>query len=139
MPGSDYDVFISHSQQDKATAEAICRELAVPDRPQVIANRDFHLGNVLSAERSPWLVIDPKPLAGEPAFDAGHLALTLVSDRPTTDRAGAVVRTVAASLGQSPDRVRAWAYVRAVENALWAAATRAEDPTGFVSVAVALA
>jgi 2-hydroxychromene-2-carboxylate isomerase len=50
-----------------------------------------------------------------------------------------VIRTVAAMLGQSPDRVRAWAYVRAVEDALWAAATGADDPARFVAVAAALA
>lgn len=120
-------------------AAAQCRELATPDRPQVIANRDFHLGNVLAAERAPWLVIDPKPLAGEPAFDAGHLVLTLLPDAPSDDDADAVIGRIAGGLGQTPDRVRMWAYVRAVENALWAASTGADDPAGFVAAASALA
>ncbi|MGH2956248.1 MAG: aminoglycoside phosphotransferase family protein, partial [Solirubrobacterales bacterium] len=30
-----------------------------------LANQDLHGGNVLRAEREPWLVIDPKPLVGE--------------------------------------------------------------------------
>jgi streptomycin 6-kinase len=30
-----------------------------------LANQDFHGGNVLEAEREPWLMIDPKPLVGE--------------------------------------------------------------------------
>ena len=29
---------------------------------------DLHAGNVLRAERQPWLVIDPKPFVGDPAF-----------------------------------------------------------------------
>lgn len=120
-------------------AAAQCRELATPDRPQVIANRDFHLGNVLSAERAPWLVIDPKPLAGEPAFDTGHLVLTLLPDAPGDGDAELMTRRVAVALGQSPDRVRMWAYVRAIENALWAAATGADDPGGYVAAAAALA
>lgn len=120
-------------------AAAQCRDLATPDRPQVIANRDFHLGNVLSAERAPWLVIDPKPLAGEPAFDTGHLVLTLLPDAPTDDDTEATTRRVAVALGQSPDRVRMWAYVRAVENALWAAATGADDPSPYLAAAGALA
>jgi streptomycin 6-kinase len=27
-------------------------------------------GNVLRADRQPWLVIDPKPFVGDPAYDA---------------------------------------------------------------------
>jgi streptomycin 6-kinase len=34
----------------------------------VLVNQDLHAGNVLAAEREPWLVIDPKPLAGEREF-----------------------------------------------------------------------
>ncbi|MGW2633372.1 aminoglycoside phosphotransferase family protein [Streptomyces chattanoogensis] len=30
---------------------------------------DLHYGNVLAAEREPWLAIDPEPLAGDPGFD----------------------------------------------------------------------
>jgi streptomycin 6-kinase len=31
---------------------------------------DLHAGNVLHAAREPWLVIDPKPFVGDPAYDA---------------------------------------------------------------------
>jgi streptomycin 6-kinase len=30
---------------------------------------DLHYGNVLAADREPWLAIDPEPLAGDPGFD----------------------------------------------------------------------
>jgi streptomycin 6-kinase len=29
----------------------------------------LHVGNVLAAEREPWLVIDPKPYVGDPTYD----------------------------------------------------------------------
>lgn len=35
---------------------------------QVLVNQDLHGDNVLAAEREPWLLIDPKPLAGEREF-----------------------------------------------------------------------
>ncbi|MFY1633832.1 aminoglycoside phosphotransferase family protein [Solwaraspora sp. WMMB335] len=35
---------------------------------QVLLHQDLHAGNVLRAQREPWLVIDPKPLVGERAF-----------------------------------------------------------------------
>jgi streptomycin 6-kinase len=34
-----------------------------------LANQDLHGGNLLRAEREPWLVIDPKPLVGERELD----------------------------------------------------------------------
>jgi streptomycin 6-kinase len=120
-------------------AAALCRELETPDRAQIIANRDFHLGNVLSAQRAPWLVIDPKPLAGEPAFDSGHLIGTLLADSPTDDEADALIARIAHALDQSHDRVRAWAFVRAIENALWASETGLGDSDAHLAQANALA
>ena len=35
-----------------------------------LVNQDLHGGNVLSATREPWLVIDPKPLVGERELEA---------------------------------------------------------------------
>jgi streptomycin 6-kinase len=34
-----------------------------------LVNQDLHGGNILSAGREPWLVIDPKPLVGERELD----------------------------------------------------------------------
>lgn len=34
----------------------------------VLLSQDLHAGNILRAEREPWLLIDPKPLAGEREF-----------------------------------------------------------------------
>jgi streptomycin 6-kinase len=37
---------------------------------EVLLATDLHAGNVLAAERERWLVIDPKPFIGDPAYDA---------------------------------------------------------------------
>jgi streptomycin 6-kinase len=37
---------------------------------EVLLATDLHAGNVLRSEREPWLVIDPKPFVGDPAYDA---------------------------------------------------------------------
>ena len=50
-----------------AAVEALS-ELAPSQGEQVLVNQDLHAGNVLSAAREPWLVIDPKPLLGEREF-----------------------------------------------------------------------
>ncbi len=42
--------------------------LPVTQGTTVLLNQDLHADNVLGATREPWLVIDPKPLAGEREF-----------------------------------------------------------------------
>ena len=43
-------------------------ELPRTQGEEVLLHQDLHGDNVLSAEREPWLVIDPKPLVGEREF-----------------------------------------------------------------------
>ncbi|MFD6283913.1 aminoglycoside phosphotransferase family protein, partial [Micrococcus luteus] len=77
--------------------------------------RDTHLGNIVAAEREPWLLIDPKPCLGEAAFDAGFLIIIQVQTTPTPAHARAVVVTTARHLDVPIDRAGAWAFLRAIE------------------------
>jgi streptomycin 6-kinase len=54
-------------------ALGLIRELAPTQGEQVLVNQDLHGENVLAAEREPWLVIDPKPLAGEREFSVASI------------------------------------------------------------------
>jgi streptomycin 6-kinase len=82
--------------------------------PRVV-DADLHAGNVLRARRAPWLAIDPKPLAGDPAFG---LAPAVALGWAVGGGDGALARA-ADRLGVDARRVRAWcgveAAVRAVE------------------------
>jgi len=49
------------------------RELAPTQGDHVLLHQDLHGENVLAAEREPWLVIDPKPLAGEREFSVAPI------------------------------------------------------------------
>ncbi|MEM8704494.1 MAG: aminoglycoside phosphotransferase family protein [Pseudomonadota bacterium] len=49
-------------------AVSVLTELHADQTPSVLLHQDLHGHNILSAERDPWLAIDPKPLAGDPAF-----------------------------------------------------------------------
>ena len=53
----------------------------------VLLATDLHAGNVLRAQREPWLVIDPKPFVGDPAYDATQHLLNC--DRLRVEPAGA--------------------------------------------------
>jgi streptomycin 6-kinase len=43
--------------------------LAKPSPTDTLLATDLHAGNVLRAAREPWLMIDPKPFIGDPAYD----------------------------------------------------------------------
>jgi streptomycin 6-kinase len=90
----------------------LCDRLAEP--PELgIGNRDTHLSNIVSAEREPWLVIDPKPYLAERAFDGGYLLYMLQHHGP---HSGAeLLHAVADGLGVDAERLRAWALLRAID------------------------
>ena len=87
------------------------RELSRSAPTTALLATDLHAGNVLRAEREPWLVIDPKPFLGDPAYDATqHLfncASRLRSDPKRT------IRHFADLLGLNHERVRLWMFARA--------------------------
>ena len=43
--------------------------LAAAPSMDVLLATDLHSGNVLRADREPWLMIDPKPFVGDPTYD----------------------------------------------------------------------
>lgn len=124
---------------DRGRGATLCTELAATGQPSILANRDFHLGNVLAAQREPWLAIDPKPLVGEPAFDTGHLVRSLLPARPTPHEARRLIRRLADELDLDPERIRAWAVLRSIEDALWILDTYRADPDWDLACARVLA
>jgi streptomycin 6-kinase len=86
-------------------------ELSRSTTEHVLLATDLHAGNVLRARREPWLVIDPKPFVGDPAYDATqHLRNCDV--RLRTDPDG-TIRHFADLLGIDGDRIRLWMFARA--------------------------
>jgi streptomycin 6-kinase len=51
----------------------LARDLASSQGEIVLTHQDLHGDNVISAQREPWLVIDPKPLAAEREFQAAPI------------------------------------------------------------------
>jgi len=89
----------------------VFKELPHSAPEQVLLATDLHAGNVLRARREPWLVIDPKPFVGDPAYDATqHLRNCDLRLRSDPDR---TIRRFADLLGIDHDRVRLWLFARA--------------------------
>jgi len=76
----------------------------------VLLATDLHAGNVLRAQREPWLVIDPKPFVGDPAYDATQHLLNCRA-RLRADPDG-TIRRFADLLGVDHERVRLWTFAR---------------------------
>jgi streptomycin 6-kinase len=82
-------------------------ELAPSQGEQVLLSQDLHGGNVLRAEREPWLAIDPKPLVGEREFGIAPLVRSVElghSRRHVLSR----LDRLTAELGLDPERARLW-------------------------------
>jgi streptomycin 6-kinase len=88
------------------------RDLYATMRPSdaTLVHGDFHHHNLLR-NRTGWVVIDPKPMVGEPEFDVPTLLWNPIGHRPTSD---SVERWIAAftDAGLNEDRLRKWAIVR---------------------------
>ncbi|MGC5309537.1 aminoglycoside phosphotransferase family protein [Micromonospora zamorensis] len=89
------------------TALDLLTGLASSQGEQVLVNQDLHAGNVLAADREPWLAIDPKPLTGEREFSV----VPMVRGRELGHSPAAVrhrLDRLTAELGLDRERARGW-------------------------------
>jgi streptomycin 6-kinase len=113
-----------------AALEAL-RELPGTQGEQVLLHQDLHGENVLAAQREPWLVIDPKPLAGEREFAVAPIVRSFELGHSKRDVLYRFDR-LTGELGLDRDRARGWTiaqtaawtsdstfHVRHVETARW--------------------
>ena len=91
--------------------------LQTPPEDERVLLTDLHGGNILSAQREPWLVIDPKPYVGDPCYDPLQ-HLFNCRERVRADPVGMAHRM--ADLCQvDRDRFRLWLFARWVVESAW--------------------
>ena len=81
---------------------AALHELPATQGELVVCHQDFHRGNVLSAQREPWLAIDPKPLVAEREFDTAALL------RDGQGELAFCLELLAGELALDRERMRRW-------------------------------
>jgi streptomycin 6-kinase len=101
--------------------EDAARIMETVHREELLLHGDLHPENTLSAEREPWLAIDPIPMVGTPAFDAVQYLLF---------RGGALEDRVAEwpehiwrfcrLVGVDRDELCRLAFAKLVHDGLWA-------------------
>ena len=95
---------------------AVFRSLSATADRSVLLATDLHPDNILAARREPWLVIDPKPYVGDPAYDPVQYMLNFPG-RLAADPAGFATR-VAGLLDLDPQRLRQWLFARCVQESV---------------------
>jgi streptomycin 6-kinase len=94
-----------------------CRALQSGEARSVVLHQDFHGGNVLRSRERGWLAIDPKPLVGDPAFDAASLLRDrrwLLGAPDDVRRIRRRLDVLAESAGLDRERMRLWGIVHAL-------------------------
>ncbi|HEX8229626.1 MAG TPA: aminoglycoside phosphotransferase family protein [Chloroflexia bacterium] len=104
-------------------AETLFTDLLASTTGQVLLHGDLHHDNILSAERQPWLAIDPKGLVGEPAYEVGALMRNRLPEPLTGPDARRFVARrldqLSEELGIEKARLHGWTLSQAVLSAWW--------------------
>ena len=98
------------------TAEALFAELLTSMDSPVVLHGDLHHWNILSAEREPWLALDPKGLVGEPAYEVGAW---LRNQWVGPARSARRIAIMAEELSVDRQRLVGWGVAQAVLSAWW--------------------
>ncbi|BBC36994.1 hypothetical protein SGFS_082880 [Streptomyces graminofaciens] len=108
------------SRHEVDAALATLHELG-HDRPDTLVHGDLHARNILRADREPWLAVDPKGYAGDPAYDGGTLlksrALSLLEADDLCKAVHRVLDMFSEAAELDRERVRRWAQFHAVQAA----------------------
>ncbi len=104
-------------------AEKLYAELSASMAEPVLLHGDLHQDNILSAEREPWLAVDPKGLIGEPVYETGALLRNFWPDILSVhDPKSLMARRIdqlSAELGFDKERIYSWGFSQAVLSVVW--------------------
>lgn len=102
-----------HLFPDQALAKVGCamkEELVASTKMHALLATDLHAGNVLRAERRPWLAIDLKPYYGDPVYDLTQHLLNCkerLAQSPVE-----TIQRVAGLAGIDSTRLSKWMFAR---------------------------
>lgn len=102
-------------------AVAIGRTFAAdPECDGRIIHGDLHYENVLAGDREPWLVIDPKPMSGDPHYEVAPMLWNRFEELAGDVRDGVRRRfhTIVDTAELDEARARDWVVFRMVCNAM---------------------
>jgi streptomycin 6-kinase len=113
MPGqaAALDALDIRGLVDHAIADLV--DLAATGLGTALLHGDFNPGNLLLDDRRGWLLIDPKPMRGDPAFDLWPLVSQLGTDIAHN------LAVASDAAGVDPERAARWSFARTGINVSW--------------------
>ncbi|WP_406057600.1 aminoglycoside phosphotransferase family protein [Kribbella sp. NBC_00889] len=115
----------------------------LPNSGDRLLHWDLHYYNVMASQRQPWLVIDPKPLAGDPGFEVFPVLWNRWDDLVATGDLPQAIRDrfdlMLEITGIDRGRALGWTAGRILQQVLWFTedgATRMEAELAAVAAAL---
>jgi streptomycin 6-kinase len=108
----------------REAALAYLRDLVPTQGERVLADEDLHGENVLAAQREPWLVIDPKPIAAERELGVASIVRSHELGHSKRDVLYRLDR-LCAELGLDRERALGWTVAHTVA---WSGTHDHDDP-----------
>ena len=101
-------------------AEALFEELFQSMGDPLVLHGDLHHYNILSAQREPWLAIDPKGVVGEAEYEVGAFMRNRLSHQPNPEEIlKRRIDIFADILGFDKERMVGWGMAQAVLSLAW--------------------
>jgi len=100
-------------------AEYLFAELLDSAGTLMLLHGDFHHYNILTAQRQPWLAIDPKGVVGEPAFDVAAFMHNCMGNADPKVRMARRADILSTELQLDRDRILSWTFAQFILFAWW--------------------
>jgi streptomycin 6-kinase len=135
---------LSDPEEQRLTRRFVAQTAELlPESGDRLLHWDLHYLNVMAAQRKPWLVIDPKPLVGDPAFDLFPVLWNRWDDLVATGNLPGAIRDrfdlMLSVTGIDRDRALGWTAARILQQVVWAVSggeTRMDPELGAVARAL---
>ena len=101
--------------------ETVCgwAEQLGPVSETLMTDYDLHYIDILAGQREPWLMIDPKPLVGDPEFSLAQLLWTRLEDMEATQGLEYHFHAFVEAAELNAALARKWTVVRCADYWLW--------------------
>lgn len=125
---------VNFAPQYLSKARMFFEELNAATDPKMLLHGDFHHENILSAERKPFLAIDPKGIVGNIGYDIAVFLINhaewLAGKPDFKHKLDDAVAKFSAAFETSPRDLRRWAFAHSVLSAWWTFEENGENRRG---------
>lgn len=90
-----------------------------PRSNKLMTDYDLHYTDILSGQREPWLMIDPKAIAGDPEFSLAQLLWSRLEDIESNKGIEYHFRALVEAAELNCELARSWTIIRCADYWLW--------------------